>query len=294
MRRTWVKFFVNQILRGSMFNELEIDERFVWFGFILLCGDSPCDGKICLTEDMGYTNEQIATLLKCDTELIDRSIAKLIEYDKIHILNNNIIEISKWKKYQSEYDRQKLYRKVTDKSDKKKTQSRVIKSHSPSLSPSILNKILSYLNEATGKHLRSDGSGSIAARLKEGATFEDFKKVIDIKVAKWRGQSWSDTRNPGKMVEGDDMLRPSTLFSKKHFEEYLNEKQPLTEEERRVVSNKRWMENIDSDILKKYRDELEAAKQAGDKERWDELERQAREERHSRMVAEIGEDYDKL
>ena len=40
MRRTWIKLFVDQTLRGTCFTELEPDERFVWFGFLLLAGDN--------------------------------------------------------------------------------------------------------------------------------------------------------------------------------------------------------------------------------------------------------------
>ena len=95
--------------------------------------------------------------------------------------------------------------------------------NSGDISASVLNKILSYLNEKTGKNFKKDSDGAIAARIKDGATFEDFKKIIDIKVAKWKGKSWPDKKDPYRTCFGDDYLRPSTLFSKGHFDEYLNE-----------------------------------------------------------------------
>lgn len=101
-------------------------ERFLWFAFLLLAGDSPYEGKIALTEDMGYTDEQLGSMLKCDPGLIQRAKKVMVKYDKIKVLKNNIIQIVNWKKYQSEYQRQKPYRsedgqkllrKVTTKGD---------------------------------------------------------------------------------------------------------------------------------------------------------------------------------
>ena len=50
----------------------------------------------------------------------------------------------------------------------------------------------------------------ISARLKEGFTVEDFKKVIDVKAKSWVGTDF------------EKYLRPTTLFGTK-FENYLNE-----------------------------------------------------------------------
>ena len=75
--------------------------------------------------------------------------------------------------------------------------------------------IVDYLNKKTGKNFKSDSSKTrklIDARFNEGYTIEDFRKVIDTKVAQWKGDK--------KM---DGYLRPETLFSNK-FEGYLNEK----------------------------------------------------------------------
>lgn len=84
-------------------------------------------------------------------------------------------------------------------------------------SPSFLSEfkeIVSYLNEKTKKnfkHSTKDTQKHINARLKEGYTVEDFKKVIDIKCREWL----SDT----KMSQ---YLRPATLFGT-NFESYLNQ-----------------------------------------------------------------------
>jgi uncharacterized phage protein (TIGR02220 family) len=89
-------------------------------------------------------------------------------------------------------------------------------------------EIIGYLNEKTGKKFSPSARQTvefIQGRLAEGRTLSDFKHVIDVKVAKWKGKSWTDSRT-GKPVMGDDYLRPETLFRPGHFESYLNEIMP--------------------------------------------------------------------
>jgi uncharacterized phage protein (TIGR02220 family) len=73
--------------------------------------------------------------------------------------------------------------------------------------------VLTYLNEQSGRDYRPvNGNISlIAARLREGATVEDCKAVIDRKVEQWRG---------GEM---EKYLRPATLFNATKFAQYQGE-----------------------------------------------------------------------
>ena len=85
----------------------------------------------------------------------------------------------------------------------------------------IYSLVINYLNEkASSSYKASTKStqGFINARLKEGYTIEDFKKVIDNKTNEWINTDF------------EKYLRPSTLFGSK-FENYLNEankKGPIT------------------------------------------------------------------
>jgi uncharacterized phage protein (TIGR02220 family) len=75
-------------------------------------------------------------------------------------------------------------------------------------------EILDYFNQQAGTNYRASSKATqrlIKARINEGFTVDDFKKVIDIKVANWKDDS--------KMSK---YLRPATLFGTK-FESYLNE-----------------------------------------------------------------------
>lgn len=80
----------------------------------------------------------------------------------------------------------------------------------------ICKEIISYLNLKAKKNFKVDTASHqkfIKARLKEGYVLEDFKKVVDIMVAKWKG------------TEYEQYLQPQTLFGNK-MDNYLNQPMP--------------------------------------------------------------------
>ncbi len=88
------------------------DERSVWDDYLDLASMSVLRGKVCLSGEMGYTQEQLSKLLKTPKKIIDRAETQMVEFKMITIDNSNrVISIKNWKKYQSEYERQKGYRK---------------------------------------------------------------------------------------------------------------------------------------------------------------------------------------
>lgn len=79
----------------------------------------------------------------------------------------------------------------------------------------LVSEVIQYLNEKSGKKFNPKSKVSaqhINARVRDGQNLEEFKRVIDVKVAKWKGDP--------KM---DEFIRPETLFGTK-MESYLNEK----------------------------------------------------------------------
>lgn len=92
----------------------------------------------------------------------------------------------------------------------------------------LVVEIINYLNEKAkadykpGTHKTQE---LIRARVREGFTVDDFKKVIDLKTAEWL----DDPRM-------SKYLRPATLFGNK-FESYLNQK-----------SNKKSLSKVDFDL----------------------------------------------
>ena len=77
----------------------------------------------------------------------------------------------------------------------------------------IYSLVIDYLNKKANTNYRPTTKNTqsfINARVKEGYTVEDFKKVIDSKSREWLGTDF------------EKYLRPATLFGTK-FENYLNE-----------------------------------------------------------------------
>ena len=80
-------------------------------------------------------------------------------------------------------------------------------------SNNIYSLVIDYLNRKASTNYKSTTKNTrscISARVKEGFTVEDFKKVIDYKSKDWIG------------TEFEKYIRPTTLFGTK-FENYLNE-----------------------------------------------------------------------
>ena len=100
-------------------------------------------------------------------------------------------------------------------SDKTKTCSRTRrKRRNKDIYINIYIDIVEYLNKKANKNYKHNSDKTrrfIDARLNEGFTLEDFKKVIDNKCRSWL--------NDERM---NQYLRPETLFGTK-FEAYLNE-----------------------------------------------------------------------
>lgn len=80
-----------------------------------------------------------------------------------------------------------------------------------------IDTIIDFFNSVTGKTYRKTTKSirqMIGARLKEHYTVDDFKTVINKKYSDWHN-------NPDMEM----YIRPSTLFTPKHFEDYLNQEE---------------------------------------------------------------------
>lgn len=69
--------------------------------------------------------------------------------------------------------------------------------------------VLAYLNEKTGRRYRD--TSFIEARLKDGGTVDDCKRIVDTKI-----------KDP-YFQENPKYLNPETLFRKTHWDKYVNE-----------------------------------------------------------------------
>ena len=210
----------------------------IWFQILCLAGNQGSKGLVFFSEDIPYNDEMLSVEFDRNINTIRLALNTFIKFGMIEIVNEFIL-VSNWEKYQSadkiesirEYNREKkrdqrerqklLALKINEK-DVNDSQGHVLGSQDidiylPSTSNSlVLNDIykdvIDYLNLKAGKNFKLVESNKkhINARIKEGFTLDDFKKVIDNKVTEWK--------NDDKM---NQYLRPETLFSSK-FQSYLN------------------------------------------------------------------------
>ena len=99
----------------------------------------------------------------------------------------------------------------------------------------IYREIVEYLNAKAGTKYKPTTKATrdkITARLNEGFTVADFKRVIDVKTSEWL--------NDPKMAE---YLRPFTLFGTK-FEGYLQQKNVKPKVDARVAQSEQEWEAI--------------------------------------------------
>jgi len=219
----WFPFWVDKWIWGSMRLEFSPPERALWIDLQAIAAKD--DGFIRANEDTPYLAQQLAGMLVYDEAFFSGTIERFIAAGKIDRDKNGILYISNWEKYAASpgYKRVLKHRLekegvtfgVTDETESvtyNKTEQNITKQNIKD----IVIQIIDYLNERTGKKFSTTAENTvklISGRLSEGRTLTDFKQVIDVKVAKWRGDP--------KM---DDYLRPDTLFRPSNFESYLNEK----------------------------------------------------------------------
>ena len=120
---------------------------------------------------------------------------------KQQLFNNNVTNISEQLQQVEGGKQQQSNNNVTTLSKKKEKDN------------NIYSLVIDYLNKKANTNYRPSTKNTqsfINARVKEGYTVEDFKKVIDSKSKEWLN------------TDSEKYLRPTTLFGTK-FENYLNE-----------------------------------------------------------------------
>lgn len=110
IRRSWVKVYITGWLHGSIRWQLTAEERSVWCDLICLAGECGKGGKIADNDSGAYPMSYIAGLLNIKEELLEQAVEKCIKDNRI-TREDGVIVIKNWNTYQSEYERQKRYRR---------------------------------------------------------------------------------------------------------------------------------------------------------------------------------------
>lgn len=244
-RYFWLK------LPGDFFEKTEIrliekapnGKELVLLYLKLLCKSIDSNGYL-LFNGKAYNEEIISMITDTDIDIVKTGLALFERYGLIDKHNNTyfmtqIVEMMASETHWAEYKRKQRERQDEHKLDIVQScpnMSNECQENVPLLREDIeididkdIDKedfaeqgstppygiIIDYLNQKTNSHYKSTTKATqskIKARMKEGATVEDFKMVIDLKSTQWMGDR--------KM---EAFLRPETLFSASHFESYLNE-----------------------------------------------------------------------
>lgn len=206
----------------------------IWVMLITKAGQCNSNGFIFLTESIPYTPQMLASEFGFDTYLIELALGTFSKLDMIHLENHNIC-ITGWEEHQNIEGLEKIREQTRERvkkfrerqkqlscnvtSNENETQSNALeedkdKEEDKEKEIYIYSSIIDYLNLKANTKYRSSSNKTkslIKARINEGYSEEDFKKVIDNKVSEWLN------------TDMEKYLRPETLFGTK-FESYLNQK----------------------------------------------------------------------
>lgn len=221
-------------------------KEYAYFLLKLLAESVSHDGKLRLSETIPYNEEMLSALTNTNVDIVRSAIKAFEALGLLEIMDDGtyyLTEVKRLTGSETEWaEKKRLYREklkeqgqLEDKGgheediegqcqDKKgqcpiRDKSKEIRDKSKDIKKDIRKKdreaVIVHLNDKLGTQYREAGKTSelINARMDEGYTVDDFTKVIDTMCDEWLGDP--------KM---EQFLRPSTLFSKTHFPEYLNRK----------------------------------------------------------------------
>jgi predicted phage replisome organizer/uncharacterized phage protein (TIGR02220 family) len=231
----------------------------IWLKILTLGGRCNANGEIILAENVPYTDQMLATIFKKNVATVRMALDVFEQFGMIHYDGKTII-ITNWEKHQNVDGMQKIRnqnrerfkkfyeKKKAEKSNEILTDSNVrsnVRLTQPNATDKeleldniyILSSCINHLNSMAGTNYKTNSKSTrrlLNARISEGHSLDDIKKVIDIKVAEWKGTNMAT------------YLRPETLFGTK-FESYLNQA-PATKYDHKEELGRRF-ENVDEEPL---------------------------------------------
>ena len=213
----------------------------IWFKLLCMAGKQNNNGVFMLNDRIAYTEEMLATIFRKPLNVVRLALTTFEQYGMIEVIDN-VITIPNWEKHQNieklETIKEQTRKRVAEYRKRQEEKLLELKNVTQNVTlrnaleedkeedknkNNIIKDIVEYLNLKTNSSYRYSSDKTrrtINARLNEGFTLDDFKKVIDIKTKQWLGDQ--------KM---EQYLRPETLFGTK-FESYLNTKLPNQKEQK--------------------------------------------------------------
>ena len=242
MSRGWVKLW-RKTQDSDMYKSLNSKQRDVMMNILMLANHKErtweWQGELqtCKPGQFKTSLSSLQEVCADDVSIqnIRTAIKKLKQWDFLtnkSTKSGRVITVVNWGKYQENGDegnkednkevtksQQRGNKEVTTNKNNKelKNGKNGKKSNNGEQSSPPYQKIINYLNKKTNRNFKlsiEETREKIEVRFDEGFGLEDFKNVIDTKVADWKDDN-----------EMQKYLRPGTLFSDK-FEGYLNEEKP--------------------------------------------------------------------
>lgn len=166
-----------------------------------------------LAKETGLSEQQVRTAL--------HKLEKTGELTRKTTNKNTLISVEKYAQYQDHQAdiNTQVNNQITNKQQTNNKQITTNKKNKKNKKDkkeyhSEVAEVVDYLNMITGRNYSYTSKATtekISARIREGASVEDMKTVIDKKWEEWRG------------TDREQYVRPSTLFAPSHFDEYLNQ-----------------------------------------------------------------------
>lgn len=214
----------------------------IWVKLMCLAGVVNDGGLVYFTRDIPYTDEMLATEFGRPLNIVRLALTTFQQFGMIDIVDN-IIHLSSWEKYQNvegmDRVREQTRRRVAAHRQRQQALmssnatcnvtvtdgngTDIDKDKEREIEKEIYISIVGHLNEKAGtgyKPTSKKTQSLIKARINDGFTVDDFKRVIDNKCAEWIGSDM------------EQYLRPETLFGTK-FESYLNAKTRKSKQQHR-------------------------------------------------------------
>ena len=108
-RRKWIKIYPMECLNGSIRYQLTSEQRGTWYDLLNFSAICTNHGVISDRDGRPYPHDFIANRLNISVELLETTLKNCLEEGRV-TEDEKGIHITNWKLYQSEYDRQKVYR----------------------------------------------------------------------------------------------------------------------------------------------------------------------------------------
>jgi len=214
-----VKHFCKLKLSGN-------DWLIVWAVLLKTYGWNKKQDMISLSQFQEITGLSRPTVVRKIQRLVRYNVLGSIKGDTSTISTYWIVkDYDKWEpsskidtssRFATTASKKPVVKLVAEQQHTKDTIQKTIKDKKTMSGKPDLSEPIVYLNLKASKNFsvkNKVNTSMVKARLNEGRTITDFKKVIDRKCSQWLDSD--------KMI---DYLRPKTLFNATNFENYLNEK----------------------------------------------------------------------